>query len=180
MSVLEVGDDVIEVKSTDGDVHMGGEDIDQKIIGWIAAEFRKESGIDVTKDVLALQRLKEAAEKAKHELSTTSESEINIPFITSGVSGPQHLLLKLSRSKLNELADEFIAKSIAITKRALEASPFKIGDIDEIILVGGQTRMPAIVDAVKEYFEKNRTSPSTLTKWWQSARQFKPVFCRAT
>ena len=154
VSVLEVGDDVIEVKSTDGDVHMGGEDIDQKIIGWIAAEFRKESGIDVTKDVLALQRLKEAAEKAKHELSTTSESEINIPFITSGVSGPQHLLLKLSRSKLNELADEFIAKSIAITKRALEASPFKIGDIDEIILVGGQTRMPAIVDAVKEYFGK--------------------------
>lgn len=154
VSVLEVGDDVIEVKSTDGDVHMGGEDIDQKIIGWIADEYRKESGIDVTKDVLALQRLKEAAEKAKHELSTTPESEINIPFITSGASGPQHLLMKLSRAKLNELAREFIDKSIVITKRALEASPFKIGDIDEIILVGGQTRMPAIQEAVKEYFGK--------------------------
>ncbi len=154
ISVLEVGDDVIEVKSTDGDSHMGGRDIDQKIVRWIADEFKKSSGIDVTKDALALQRLDEAAEKAKMELSTVSETEINIPFITSTDEGPQHLLLHLSRAKLEELATEFIERSMAITKRAIEASPFKKEDIDEIILVGGQTRMPAIVEAVKAYFNK--------------------------
>ena len=154
VSVLEVADDVIEVKSTDGDVHMGGEDIDQKIIRWIADEYKKESGIDVTKDVLALQRLKEAAEKAKHELSTTTEAEINIPFITSDASGPKHLLLKFSRATLEELAREYIDRSIEITKKALDASPFKIGEIQEVILVGGQTRMPAIIDAVKKLFGK--------------------------
>lgn len=154
VSVLEVGDDVIEVKSTDGDVHMGGEDIDQKIIRFIADEFKKESGIDVSTDVLALQRLKEAAEKAKHELSTTPDAEVNIPFITSDASGPKHLQLKLSRAKLEELASEYIEKSIEITKRALAASPFKKEDINEIIMVGGQTRMPAIVGAVKELFGK--------------------------
>jgi molecular chaperone DnaK len=155
VSVLEVGDDVIEVKSTDGDSHMGGEDIDQKIVKLIAAEFQKESGVDVTKDVLALQRLKEAAEKTKHELSTTMESEINIPFITSTAAGPQHLLLKMSRAQLESLADEYISRSIEITKRAVEASPFKIGEINEIILVGGQTRMPKIVEEVKKLFGKD-------------------------
>jgi molecular chaperone DnaK len=154
VSVLEVGDDVIEVKSTDGDSHMGGEDIDQKIVKWIADEFKKESGVDITKDVLALQRLKEAAEKAKHELSTTTESEINIPFITSTASGPQHLLLKMSRAQLESLADEYISRSIEITKRALEASPFKMNEINEIIMVGGQTRMPKIVEEVKKLFGK--------------------------
>ncbi|MDE2031177.1 MAG: molecular chaperone DnaK [Patescibacteria group bacterium] len=154
VSVLEVGDDVIEVKSTDGDSHMGGEDIDQKIVKWIADEYKKQSGIDVTKDVLALQRLKEAAEKTKHELSTTSESEINIPFITSDASGPKHLLLKMSRATLESLAEEYITRSIEITKRAVEASPFKMNEINEVILVGGQTRMPAIVEAVKKLFGK--------------------------
>ncbi len=154
VSVLEVGDDVIEVKSTDGDSHMGGEDIDQKIVKWIADEYRKESGIDVTKDVLALQRLKEAAEKAKHELSTTMESEINIPFITSDASGPKHLLLKMTRATLESLTEEYVTRSIEITKRAVEASPFKMNEINEIILVGGQTRMPAIVEAVKKLFGK--------------------------
>jgi molecular chaperone DnaK len=154
VSVLEVGDDVIEVKSTDGDSHMGGEDIDQRILRWIADEYKKESGIDVTNDVLALQRLKEAAEKAKHELSTTTEAEINIPFITSDASGPKHLLLKMTRATLESLAEEYISRSIEITKRAIDASPFKINDIDEIILVGGQTRMPAIVNAVKNLFGK--------------------------
>jgi molecular chaperone DnaK len=154
ISVLEVGDDVIEVKSTDGDSHMGGEDIDQKIVKWIADEYKKESGIDVTKDMLALQRLKEAAEKTKHELSTTMESEINIPFITSDASGPKHLLLKMSRATLESLAEEYITRSIEITKRALEASPFKMNEINEVILVGGQTRMPAIVEAVKKLFGK--------------------------
>ena len=154
VSVLEVGDDVIEVKSTDGDSHMGGEDIDQKVVRWIADEYKKESGIDVTKDMLALQRLKEAAEKTKHELSTTMESEINIPFITSDASGPKHLLLKMSRAVLESLADEYVTRSIEITKRAVEASPFKMEEINEIILVGGQTRMPAIVEAVKKLFGK--------------------------
>ncbi|MBL7045291.1 MAG: molecular chaperone DnaK [Parcubacteria group bacterium] len=159
VSVLEVGDDVIEVKSTDGDSHMGGRDIDQKIIKWIADEFKKESGIDVSTDPLAIQRLDEAAEKAKHELSSTTETEINIPFITSDASGPKHLLLKMTRATLVELAQEFIDRSIEITKRAIEASPFSTTDINEIILVGGQTRMPAISDAVKEVFgkEPNKT-----------------------
>jgi molecular chaperone DnaK len=159
VSVLEIGNDVIEVKSTDGDSLMGGRDIDLKIIHWIADEFKKQSGVDVTKDPLALQRLDEAAEKAKIELSTTMESEINIPFITSTDAGPQHLLLKLSRAKLEELADEFVSRSIEITKRAVEASPFGMSDINQIILVGGQTRMPKIVAEVQKLFgkEPNRT-----------------------
>ena len=144
----------IQVKATDGDSHLGGDDIDQKIIRWIATEFKKESGIDVTKDSLALQRLKEAAEKTKHELSETREAEINIPFITSDASGPRHLLLKMTRAKLEELAQEFIDRSIEITRRALAASGYQISDIDEVILVGGQTRMPAIVEAVKKFFNK--------------------------
>jgi molecular chaperone DnaK len=154
VSVLEIGDDVIEVKSTDGDSHMGGGDIDRKIITWIAEEYKKESGVDVRKDPLAHQRLKEAAEKAKHELSTTMEAEINIPFITSDANGPKHLLLKMSRATLESLAKEYIDHSIEITKRALNASPFKMNEINEIIMVGGQTRMPAIVDAVKNLFGK--------------------------
>ncbi|MDP3902152.1 MAG: molecular chaperone DnaK, partial [bacterium] len=154
VSVLEVGDDVIEVKSTDGDTHLGGEDFDNKIISWIVTEFKKESGIDVSKDVLALQRLKEAAEKSKHELSSTFEAEINIPFITSDASGPKHLQLKLSRNKLEEMVDEYIKKTIEITKRAVSESSFQISDIDEVVLVGGQTRMPAIQKAVKELFGK--------------------------
>lgn len=154
ISILEVSNDVIEVKSTDGDHHLGGEDFDQTIVKWIAEEFKKESGIDVSKDTLALQRLKEEGQKAKHELSTTLETEINIPFITSDASGPKHLFMKMTRAKLEELTRPFIDRSIEITKRALESSPFKINEIDEIIMVGGQTRMPAIVKAVKDYFGK--------------------------
>ena len=154
VSVLEVGDDVVEVKSTGGDAHMGGEDIDRAIIDWIGNEYKKESGVDVTKDVLALQRLKEAAEKAKHELSNTTETEINIPFITSDDSGPKHLLLKLSRAKLEELAAPFVDKSIEITKDVLKSAGFSAKDIDEVILVGGQTRMPKITELVKEVFGK--------------------------
>jgi len=154
VSVLEVGDDVIEVKSTDGDSHMGGRDIDQGIIAWITEEFKKESGIDVSKDPLALQRLDEAAEKAKIELSSATESEINIPFITSDDTGPKHLMLKLTRATLESIADDYVSKALEITKRAVEASPFEISDIDEVILVGGQTRMPMIVDKVRELFGK--------------------------
>ena len=154
VTVLEVGDDVVEVKATDGDAHMGGRDIDQEIVRHLIAEFKKEEGIDLGKDPLALQRLDEAAEKAKQELSSSGETEINIPFITSGEEGPKHMLVKLTRSKLEELASEYVARSIEITKRALEASPFGKDEIDEIILVGGQTRMPRVVEAVKELFGK--------------------------
>ncbi len=159
ISVLEVGDDVIEVMSTDGDAHMGGRDIDQGIVRFLIEEFKKTSGVDLGKDKLALQRLDEAAEKAKHELSNTSETDINIPFISQGSDGPLHMDLKLTRAKLEEIAHEFVDKSIEITKRALEASGLKKEEIDEIILVGGQTRMPAIQNAVKELFgkEPNRT-----------------------
>lgn len=154
ISVLEVGGDVIEVKSTDGDAHLGGKDIDQKIINWLADEFKKESGIDVRSDALARQRLDEAAEKAKIELSSAMETEINIPFLTSDASGPRHLLIKMTRAKLEELSSEFIERAMAITKRAMEASPFKIPEINEVILVGGQTRMPAIQSAVEKFFNK--------------------------
>ena len=155
VSILEVGDDVIEVKSTDGDSHMGGRDIDQKIVRWIADEFKKESGLDIAKDPLALQRMDEAAEKAKHELSSASETEVNIPFITVGQDGtPQHLLIKLSRATLESLAGEYIDRSMEITKRALEAAGMKPGDINEIVMVGGQTRMPLIQQKVKELFGK--------------------------
>lgn len=154
VSVLEVGDSVIEVKSTDGDSHLGGKDIDQKIINFLADEFKKESGIDLRGDTLALQRLDEAAEKAKIELSTAMESEVNIPFITSDASGPRHLLIKITRAKLEELTNEFIDRAMAITKRAMEASGFSVSDIHEVILVGGQTRMPKIAERVKEYFGK--------------------------
>jgi len=154
VSVLEVGDDVVEVKATDGDAHMGGKDIDQEIINWIIAEFKKESGVDISNDTLALQRLDESAEKAKIELSTTMETEINIPFITSDANGPKHLLLKLTRAKLEDLSKEFVDRAVTITKRALEASPFSANEINEIVLVGGQTRMPRIIEEVKKLFGK--------------------------
>ncbi len=154
ISVLEVGGDVIEVKSTDGDAHLGGKDIDQKIINWLADEFKKESGIDVRSDALARQRLDEAAEKAKIELSSAMETEINIPFLTSDASGPRHMLIKMTRAKLEDIAGEFIQRAMDITKRAMEASPFKIGDINEIILVGGQTRMPKMQTEVEKFFNK--------------------------
>lgn len=154
VSVLEIGDDVIEVKATDGNTHLGGDDFDQKIIAWIVKEFKKESGVDISSDTLALQRLKEASEKAKHELSSTNETEINIPFITSDASGPRHLLLKLSRATLENLVRDYIDQSIDITERAVKTAGFDVSRINEIILVGGQTRMPAISEAVKNLFGK--------------------------
>lgn len=153
VDVDEVGGD-IKVKATDGDSHLGGKDIDQKIINFLADEFKKESGIDVRNDALALQRLDEAAEKAKIELSSAQESEVNIPFITSDSSGPRHLLVKITRAKLEELADEFIDRAMQITKRAMEASGFDKSAINEVILVGGQTRMPKMAERVKEFFNK--------------------------
>ena len=154
VTVLEVGDEVVEVQSTDGDAHMGGRDIDQEVVRHLIAEFKKVEGIDLGSDPLALQRLDEAAEKAKLELSATNETEINIPFITSGSDGPKHLQLTLTRAKLEELASEYIDRSMEITKRALAASSFNKSDIDQIILVGGQTRMPKVQAEVKEFFGK--------------------------
>ena len=152
ISVLEVGEDVVEVKSTDGDSHLGGKDIDQKIINWLADGFQKEHGVDLRKDPLSRQRLDDAAEKAKIELSTAVESEINLPFITSGEAGPLHLVRKMLRADLEDLCREFVDRAMEISKRAMEASPFKMNEINEVILVGGQTRMPMIQKAVEDFF----------------------------
>ena len=153
-SILEVGEGVVEVKSTNGDTHLGGDDIDQKLQDWIVTEFKKESGIDLTKDKMAIQRLKEAAEKAKIELSTTMETEINLPFITADASGPKHLLMKLTRAKLEQLVEDLIQRSIAPVKQALADANLKASDIHEVVLVGGQTRMPRIQQIVKDLFGK--------------------------
>ena len=154
ISVLEVSADTVEVKATGGDTHLGGDDFDQKIINYLVSEFKKQEGIDLSNDSLALQRLKEAAERAKHELSTTMESEINLPFITSDSSGPKHFVMKMTRAKLEELVGDMIAKSIELVKETLAEKNFSVNDINEVILVGGQTRMPAIQEAVKKLFGK--------------------------
>lgn len=154
VSVLDIGGDTIEVKATGGDTHLGGDDFDQEIIHWLIDEFKKDQGIDLSKDVLALQRLKEASEKSKHELSSSLETEINIPFITSDAEGPKHLNLKLTRAKLEELVGEFIRKSIEVTKKVVDDAGLKMSEINEVILVGGQTRMPAMQEAVKNLFGK--------------------------
>ena len=154
VSVLELGDGVFEVKSTDGDTHLGGDDFDHIIIDWLAAEFLAENGMDLAKDPMALQRLKEAAEKAKIELSSTTSTEINLPYITADASGPKHLVRTLSRAKFEQLAGDLIKRTIEPCKSALKNAGLKVGDIDEIILVGGSTRIPAIQDAVKAFFGK--------------------------
>ncbi len=154
VSVLEVGDDTVEVRSTSGDTHLGGDDFNQKIINWIVEEFKKEQGIDLSKDQMALQRLKEAAEKAKHELSSSMEATINEPFITVDDAGPKHLNLTLTRAKLEELVDDLIQRTLKPCQKALDDAGFKVGEINEVLLVGGQTRMPAIQEAVKKFFGK--------------------------
>ena len=152
ISILEVGEGVVEVKSTNGDTHLGGDDIDQKIQDWIVGEFKKESGIDLTRDKMALQRLKEAAEKAKMELSTTMETEINLPFISADQSGPKHMLMKLTRAKLESLVEDLVQRSVGPCRQALADANLKPDAIDEVILVGGQTRMPRIQELVKSFF----------------------------
>ena len=154
ISILEVGEGVIEVKSTNGDTHLGGDDIDQRVQDWLVTEFKKESGIDLSKDKMALQRLKEAAEKAKMELSTTMETEINLPFVTADASGPKHLLMKLSRSKLEQLMDDIIQRTVEPCKQALKDANLKPENIDEVILVGGSTRIPQVQKLVKDLFGK--------------------------
>ncbi len=154
VSILELGDGVFEVKSTDGDTHLGGDDFDQVIIDWLAQEFINDEDIDLRKDPMALQRLKEAAEKAKIELSSTNETEINLPYVTATASGPKHLVRKLSRSKFEQLADELIKRTIEPCRSALKSAGMETSEIDEVILVGGSTRIPAIQEAVKSFFGK--------------------------
>ena len=154
ISVLEIGDGVFEVKSTNGDTFLGGEDFDARIIDYLADEFRKEQGIDLRRDKLALQRLKEAAEKAKIELSSSKETEINLPFITADASGPKHLVMKLTRAKLESLVDDLISRTLEPCRAALKDAGVTAGEIGEVILVGGMTRMPKVIDAVKTFFGK--------------------------
>ena len=154
VSILEIGDGVFEVKSTNGDTFLGGEDFDMRLVEYLADEFKKEQGIDLKKDKLALQRLKEAAEKAKIELSSAAQTEINLPYITADASGPKHLALKLTRSKFEALVDDLVQKTIEPCKKALKDAGLKAGDIDEVILVGGMTRMPKVQDVVKNFFGK--------------------------
>jgi len=159
ISILEVGDGVVEVKSTNGDTHLGGDNIDQRIVEWLEAEFKKDQGIDLSRDPMAVQRLKEAAEKAKIELSTTVETEVNLPFITADASGPKHLTLKLTRAKLESLVDDILQKSVGPCKQALKDAGVDASKIDEVVLVGGQTRMPKIQAIVKEFFGKEPNKP---------------------
>ena len=154
VSILEIGDGVFEVKSTNGDTFLGGEDFDKRLIDYMADEFKKEHRIDLRNDRLALQRLKEAAEKAKIELSSTMQTEINLPFITADASGPKHLTMKISRAKLEQLVEDLIAKTVEPCKKALQDAGLKAGDINEVILVGGMTRMPKVVETVKQFFGK--------------------------
>ncbi len=155
ISILEVGEGIIEVKSTNGDTHLGGDDIDQRVQDWLVTEFKKDSGIDLSKDKMALQRLKEAAEKAKMELSTTMETEINLPFVTADASGPKHLLMKLSRSKLEQLMDDLVQRTVEPCKQALKDAGLKPENIDEVILVGGSTRIPKVQELVKDLFGRD-------------------------
>ncbi len=154
VSILEVGSDTIEVLGTHGDTHLGGDDFDQRIIEWIVKEFKSNEGIDLSKDPMALQRLKESAERAKHELSSSNTTEINQPFITTTAEGPKHLVLTMSRSKLEEIVGDLIERAIAITKEALADAKLSVADINEVVLVGGQTRMPKIYDEVEKMFGK--------------------------
>ena len=154
ISILEVGDGVVEVKATNGDTHLGGDDIDQRIIEWIVEEFKRDQGIDLSGDRMALQRLKEAAEKAKVELSQVQETEINLPFVTADQSGPKHLQLTLSRSKFDQLTDDLIQRTIEPCRKAMEDAGLKPGQIDEVVMVGGSTRIPRVLEAVEKFFGK--------------------------
>ncbi len=154
VSILEIGDGVFEVKSTNGDTYLGGDDFDQRVMDWLVDEFKKDQGIDLRKDRMALQRLKEAAERAKIELSSSQETEINLPFVTADANGPKHLVVKLTRAKLEQLVDDLIQRSIEPCKKALSDAGVSARDIHEIVLVGGMTRMPKVIQAVKEFFGK--------------------------
>src|SRR5579872_432755 len=154
ISILELGDGVFEVKSTNGDTHLGGDDFDQRIINWMADEFRREQGIDLRQDRMALQRLKEAGEKAKKELSSSMQTEINLPFVTADASGPKHLMMTLTRAKLEQLVEDLVEKTRNPVVKALSDAGVRPGDIQEVVLVGGQTRMPAVQTIVRRIFDR--------------------------
>src|SRR5947199_4913843 len=154
ISILEVGEGVVEVKATNGDTHLGGDNLDQRVIDWIISEFKKSDGIDLGRDRMALQRLKEAAEKAKMELSTVMETDLNLPFITADQTGPKHLQMKLTRAKFEQLVDDLLQKTVGPTKQALADAGVDLSKIDEVVLVGGSTRIPKVQQIVKELFGK--------------------------
>src|SRR5688500_9629796 len=154
ISILDIGQGVFEVKATNGDTHLGGDDFDQRVIDWIAEEFKKENGIDLRRDRMALQRLKEGAEKAKIELSSTVQTEINLPFITADATGPKHLVLQLTRAKLESLVADLVERTVEPCQKAMKDAGATASDIDEVVLVGGQTRMPKVQELVKQIFGK--------------------------
>ena len=181
ISILEVGEGVVEVKATNGDTHLGGDNLDQRIIDWIIAEFKKSDGIDLGKDRMALQRLKEAAEKAKMELSTVMETDINLPFITADQTGPKHLQMKLTRAKFEQLVEDLLQKTVGPTKQALADAGVDPSKIDEVVLVGGSTRIPQRAGrSSRSCSARSRTRASTPTKWSRSARRSRPACWPAT
>jgi len=154
VSVLEIAEDTVEVKATNGDTHLGGDDFDKRVINWILEEFKKQEGMDISKDVLAIQRIKEAAEKAKIELSTAAQTEINLPFLTSDANGPKHFVMTLTRAKLEELVRDLVEKSMEPCRKALADAKLSVGDIAEVVMVGGMTRMPLVLAEVEKFFGK--------------------------
>ena len=174
VSILELGDGIFEVLSTDGDTHLGGDDVDEKIINWLAEEFKAEEDMDLRKDPMALQRLKEAAEKAKIELSSSSQTEINLPYITATASGPKHLVRSLTKAKFEQLIDDLVKRTIKPCEAALKSAGLSKSDINEIILVGGSTRIPAVQDAVEKFFGKKPFKGGKPgLKWWPLEQQFR-------
>jgi molecular chaperone DnaK len=155
ISILDIGDGTFQVKSTNGDTHLGGDDIDQRVMDWICDEFKKESGIDLKQDRMALQRIKDAAEKAKKELSTVAQTEINLPFITADASGPKHLTMNLSRAKLEQLAADLIERTLEPVRQALKDAGISPSQVDDVVLVGGQTRMPKVQEVIRQFFGKD-------------------------
>src|SRR5207342_2178384 len=154
VSILEVGEKVVEVVSTNGDTHLGGDDLDLVVMDWLIAEFKKDQGIDVSKDKMVLQRLKEAAEKAKIELSNVQETEVNLPYLTADATGPKHLLKKLTRSKFEQMIEDIVARAMEPCKKALADAGKKVSDIHEVVLVGGSSRIPLVGQKVKDFFGK--------------------------
>ncbi len=180
VSILEIGDGVFEVKSTNGDTFLGGEDFDNRIVEYLTAEFKKEQGIDLTKDKLALQRLKEAAEKAKIELSSATQTEINLPYITADQTGPKHLALKLSRAKFESLVDDLVQRTIEPCRKALKDAGVSASEIDEVVLVGGMIRMPKIQEVVKSFFGKEPHKGVNPDEVVAIGAAVQPACCRAT
>lgn len=173
VSILEIGDGVFEVLSTNGDTKLGGDDFDNIVIDWLVDEFKKSNGIDLSKDKQAMQRLKDAAEKAKIELSSTTKTNINLPFITADATGPKHLDVDLTRAKFDALTESLVKKTLKPMEQAMKDAQVSSSDINRVILVGGSTRIPAVVEAVKNIRERSLTRASTPTSAWQSARQYR-------